>query len=87
MKEFYRKHPLLVNLGAILGLLTLLAVFLQHTDSKPEQQRILCRDQASSASRESCGRPFLMISDVGLTFGRANATNSDELGGVNLVAC
>jgi len=66
--------------------LKLLAVFLQHTDSKPEQQRILCRDQASADSRESCGRPFLMISDVGLTFGRANPTNSNELGSVNLVA-
>jgi hypothetical protein len=63
--------------------LTLLAVFMQHTDSKPQQQRILClgEDRASP-----CGRPFLMISDVGLTFGRANAMNANEIGSVNLAA-
>jgi hypothetical protein len=65
--------------------LKLLAVFLQHTDSKPEQQRILCLERAT-ASRTSCTRPFLMISDVGLTFGRANRTNANETGAVNLTA-
>ncbi len=66
--------------------LKLLAVFLQHTDSKPEQQRILCVGQTSAQSRESCRRPFLMINDLGLTFGRANRTNSNETGSVNLEA-
>jgi hypothetical protein len=65
--------------------LKLLAVFLQHTDSKPEQQGIVCLGQAPQ-SRQSCRRPFLMISDVGLTFGRANLTNSNETGSVNLAA-
>lgn len=65
--------------------LKLLAVFLQHTDSKPEQQRILClarRDATSGA----CARPFLMISDVGLTFGRASRMNANEASGANLTA-
>jgi hypothetical protein len=66
--------------------LKLLAVFLQHTDSKPEQQRILCVSQTPSQSRELCRHPFLMINDLGLTFGRANLTNSDETGSVNLEA-
>jgi hypothetical protein len=66
--------------------LKLLAVFLQHTDSKPEQQRIVCVGQRSSQSRESCRHPFLMINDLGLTFGRANRTNSNETGSVNLEA-
>jgi hypothetical protein len=66
--------------------LKLLAVFLQHTDSKPEQQRVLCLDRAQPGSRPSCRRPFLMISDVGVTFGRANRMNSNDLGSVNLVA-
>ena len=65
--------------------LKLLAVFLQHTDSKPEQQRILCLGQARTA-RNSCSNPFLMLNDVGLTFGRANRTNSNDTGSVNLLA-
>jgi hypothetical protein len=66
--------------------LKLLAVFLQHTDSKPEQQRVLCEGSARSDRHTSCRRPFLMISDVGLTFGRANRMNANETGSVNLVA-
>ena len=61
--------------------LKLLAVFLQHSDSKAEQQRIVCVDAPRGGS--ACSNPFLMISDVGLTFGRANRTNSNE-SGVNL---
>jgi hypothetical protein len=65
--------------------LKLLAVFLQHTDTKPEQQRIVC---VAGASRSSggCDRPLLMISDLGLTFGRASRTNANSASGVNLVA-
>ena len=63
--------------------LKLLAVFMQHTDSKPQQQRILCLGERRGAS---CRRPFLMISDVGLTFGRANPMNVNETGSVNLAA-
>jgi hypothetical protein len=65
--------------------LKLLAVFMQHTDSKPEQQRILCLNGTRSRSSRSC-RPFLMISDVGLTFGRANRMNENAIGSVNLHA-
>jgi hypothetical protein len=66
--------------------LKLLAVFLQHTDSKPEQQRIVCLPSGRARTRGSCGSPFLMINDVGLTFGRANRTNATDTGSVNLVA-
>jgi len=65
--------------------LKLLAVFLQHTDNKPEQQRILCLGEGSAAAA-GCRRPFLMISDLGLTFGRANLANANDVGGVNLTA-
>jgi hypothetical protein len=64
--------------------LKLLAVFLQHTDSKPEQQRIVCLGTTSIEPGDPCRRPFLMISDVGLTFGRANLANSNDTSGVNL---
>jgi hypothetical protein len=70
--------------------LTLLAVFMQHSDSKPEQQRIVCLDKASTPKGTSrateCVRPFLMISDVGLTFGRASAVNANDASSVNLAA-
>ena len=63
--------------------LKLLAVFLQHTDSKPEQQRLVCLDEEDRAS-DRCERPFMIMNDVGLTFGRANLANRNLVGGVNL---
>jgi hypothetical protein len=64
--------------------LKLLAVLLQHTDSKREQQRILCLDAEVTKGSTECARPFLMINDVGLTFGRANLRNRNSIGSVNL---
>ena len=63
--------------------LKLLAVFMQHTDTKSEQQRLLC---ASSpvAPVGMCDEPFLFLHDVGLTFGRANFFNGAGTGSVNL---
>jgi membrane-associated phospholipid phosphatase len=63
--------------------LKLLAVFLQHTDSKPEQQRLVCLDEEAEASAR-CERPFMIMNDVGLTFGRANLANTNFVGSVNL---
>jgi hypothetical protein len=65
--------------------LKLLAVFIQHTDTKPQQQRVLCLgDRDADDESTSCERPFLMINDLGLTFGRANAFNVNAKG-MNLV--
>jgi hypothetical protein len=63
--------------------LKLLAVFMQHSDSKPEQQRIVCRGRSAQGL---CREPFLMLNDVGLTFGRATFTNDNDVSGVNLAA-
>jgi hypothetical protein len=63
--------------------LTLLAVFMQHTDSKPEQQRLLCLSRGLTGSG-MCEKPFLMVHDVGLTFGAANFFNRTATGSVNL---
>ena len=64
--------------------LKLLAVFLQHTDSKPEQQRIEClEDDTRTAS--TCTRPLMMINDVGLTFGGVSLVNANSKG-MNLAA-
>jgi len=62
--------------------LKLLAAFMQHTDSKPEQQRLLCLPGGLTDAGE-CSRPFLMLHDVGLTFGHANYFNSTRTGSVN----
>ena len=62
--------------------LELLAVFLQHTDNKPEQQRLVCPGRSTAAS--SCEQPLLMIHDVGQTFGAANLLNRSAVGSVNL---
>jgi hypothetical protein len=62
----------------------LLAVFMQHSDSKPEQQRIVCQSKAKWPDPTTCTNPVLMISDVGLTFGRATLNNANEVSGVNL---
>ena len=62
--------------------LKLLAVFLQHTDNKPEQQRLVCLSKEPSETGE-CREPFMMVHDVGQTFGRANLLDRASLGSVN----
>jgi len=64
--------------------LKLLAVFLQHTDNKQEQQKLLCLDEKREGAGAECATPFMMIHDVGMTFGRANSFNRDALGSANL---
>jgi len=70
--------------------LKLLAVFMQHTDTKPQQQRLLCinetkaEDKAEGGGATACEHPFMLLNDVGLTFGRANAFNANTKGGMNL---
>jgi hypothetical protein len=54
---------------------------LQHTDSKPQQQRIVCLGGVEDGA---CRRPFLMVSDVGLTFGAGSRANANDVSGVNL---
>ena len=62
--------------------LKLLAVFMQHTDSKPQQQRLLCAGGLTGAG--ACDQPFLFLHDVGLTFGRAQFFHSNRPTSVNL---
>ena len=64
--------------------LKLLAAMIQHTDSKRDQQSLICADEASSA--RACRRPWMLIGDLGKTFGQANAFNRDAPGSVNLEA-
>jgi hypothetical protein len=62
--------------------LKLLAAFLQHSDSKPDNQRIVCLQAPASSGQ--CERPFLMIQDLGVTFGRANPTTQQPRASANL---
>lgn len=62
--------------------LALLAAMLQHTDSKPEQQRLVCRDGTRRTG--GCRTPFLLVSDLGKTFGHASLFNRDAPSSVNL---
>ena len=64
--------------------LRLMAVFLQHSDTKPEQQRLICLDGAETRVAGTCGRPFVLIQDVGVTFGRATRFNENTPSSVNL---
>jgi hypothetical protein len=64
--------------------LKLLAVFLQHGDSKPEQQRLACLGGWHDTAEMPCSQPFMMLDDVGLTFGRSNSLNWNSIGGANL---
>ena len=66
--------------------LKLMAVLLQHTDTKAEQQRLLCVDDLTSRRPEDCRRPFLMINDLGLTFGRASVLNDNTVSGANFLS-
>jgi hypothetical protein len=67
--------------------LKLLAVLLQHTDSKPEQQKLLCLDKDKEKGKAArCSSTFMMIHDVGLTFGTATLMNRATMSGANLQA-
>ena len=69
--------------------LKLLAAMIQHTDNKPQQQRIMCLDKVHGLSPEkdgTCTHPFMMINDLGKTFGTSSMFNSDKKSAVNLEA-
>jgi len=61
--------------------LKLLAVLLQHSDSKPQQQRVICLEGGGEGR---CDTPLMMINDLGITFGRANTFNLQHPGSMNL---
>jgi hypothetical protein len=63
--------------------LKLLAVFMQHTDNKVLNERLLCLPNGRTAG--GCDKPFMMLHDVGLTFGHANVFNRTNVASVNFV--
>jgi hypothetical protein len=63
--------------------LKLLAVFMQHTDNREVQERLLCLPHGRENAGDGCDQPFMMLHDVGLTFGQANAFNRSNVGSLN----
>src|SRR5262249_39624984 len=49
--------------------LKLMAVLVQHGDSKPSQQKLICRPQDYDKGRNGCRRPYIYVYDLGETFG------------------
>jgi hypothetical protein len=47
----------------------LLSVFLAHWDNKADNQRLVCQPTFDPEKGETCARPFLLLQDVGSTFG------------------
>ena len=67
--------------------LKLLAAFIQHTDNKPQQQRLACLDKEmgkTPSADGSCAHPFMLINDLGKTFGTATMFNTNTKSAVNL---
>ena len=60
----------------------LLAVLLQHSDSKPDNQRMVCMEDMGEG--DGCRVPLMMIHDLGVTFGRAAAFNQQPRASMNL---
>jgi hypothetical protein len=62
--------------------LKLLAVFLQHSDSKAGNQGFICLPGGTlkdEQGNEECKKPFMYIHDVGLTFGKATLLNNTRV--------
>jgi hypothetical protein len=61
--------------------LALLMVFLQNSDNKAQNQRLVCLREGvreDAVRGETCDQPFAFVSDLGLGFGRATLLNTSK---------
>jgi hypothetical protein len=60
--------------------LALLAVFVQHGDNKADQQRVVCLEDGlvTRAGVVTCQKPFLIVQDLGATFGGAGKMSNSK---------
>lgn len=65
--------------------LTMLAVFIQHTDNKKENQRFACLPEGVTAApgAAGCTAPFLVVHDLGSTFGHGGLFGAPTTGSAN----
>lgn len=62
--------------------LKLLAVFVQHVDTKPDQQALVCdegRIVRDGNGNETCLSPVLIVKDLGATFGAAKRFSFEKM--------
>ncbi|HJQ83204.1 MAG TPA: hypothetical protein VKA21_03950 [Candidatus Binatia bacterium] len=60
--------------------LKLLAAFIQHRDSKPDNQRLVCRPAGvGEGQRKTCTAPVMMIQDLGSAFGGPSWTATEKM--------
>lgn len=62
--------------------LKLLAVFIQHSDSKPEQQELVCADariKKDAKGNQTCSSAWLVVKDLGGSFGKATNLNNSKM--------
>jgi hypothetical protein len=60
----------------------LLAVFIQHSDSKPGQQELVCPDgraRKDAKGNETCSEAWLVVKDLGGSFGKATLLNTSKM--------
>ena len=62
--------------------LKLIAVFIQHSDSKPGQQELVCADarvRKDAKGNETCASAWLVVKDLGGSFGKATLLNTSKM--------
>ena len=68
--------------------LKLLAAFIQHSDNKPPQQRLVCHnvdvDTKTQPFTTTCDKSIMLVQDVGATFGTGGAFTSNDSAKMNL---
>jgi hypothetical protein len=68
--------------------LKLLAAFIQHSDNKPPQQRLVCHkvkvDTKTQPPTTTCDKSVMLVQDVGATFGTGGAFTSNSSAKMNL---
>ncbi len=68
--------------------LKLLAAFIQHSDNKPPQQRLVCHkvdvNTSTTPYTTTCDKSVMLVQDVGATFGTGGAFTSNDSAKMNL---
>ncbi|HEX4924744.1 MAG TPA: hypothetical protein VFV50_11685 [Bdellovibrionales bacterium] len=83
------------NSLAVKDALKLLAAFVGHGDNKPEQQRLMCKQDAMTVTEaveknkkivwvHECREPYMVVQDIGATFGGAGKTTDPITAKMNL---
>ncbi len=63
--------------------LRMLAVFVQHADNKAQQQRLIRLPEGVAKGTDQCTAPFLLVHDLGSTFGRGVLIGAPTTGSAN----